>query len=303
MGALSLCVVSLGLVPLGPLQLRPTGTREPRLAVGIRASLPDDAGEIDWDKEAAALARVRGIPADNKFFKAIRAISPPELVQEFAQTAPRDVQIALRATVGQLMGSLPPEVAQSEVTTSGKNLGSLMFSMQMTGYMFRNAQYRKSLRDSLEGSTALLEAVKESEDLPPISGKITVQLGEGVKTEVDAAAYMSELRAEVQGLRAQLLAKGEEQESAARGGGLMAYIQALGPQDAQSLSSGVSEEVLTAMSQLVSSLLVDMNIPYDEMAVTAPAVKLRELLVTQLVAGYKLREMEARDEIKDKFWS
>eukprot|EP00308_Calcidiscus_leptoporus_P001780 CAMPEP_0119353796 /NCGR_PEP_ID=MMETSP1334-20130426/2899_1 /TAXON_ID=127549 /ORGANISM="Calcidiscus leptoporus, Strain RCC1130" /LENGTH=298 /DNA_ID=CAMNT_0007367175 /DNA_START=12 /DNA_END=908 /DNA_ORIENTATION=+ len=292
--------VAFGLI-VPPPKLRWLATRDPHLAIGIRASLADDGGEIDWDKEAAALARSRGVPADNKFFQAIRQISPPELVQEFAQTAPRDVQIAVRATVGQLLGSLPTELAESEVTTSGKNLGSLMFSMQMTGYMFRNAEYRKSLRDCLDGSSALLGAAEESAALPPVSGKVSVKLGEGVKAEVDAAAYMSELRAEVEGLRAQFVAA--QTQASARGGGLISYIQALAPQEAQALSNGVSEEVLQAMSQLVSSLLIDMNIPYDEAAVSAPAAKLRELLVTQLVAGYRLREMEARDEIKDKFWS
>ncbi len=271
----------------------------------------NDGQEIDWDKEAAALV-ARGSTDENRFYKAIRAISPPDLVSEFARSAPKDVQVAVRATVGQLLGNLPAEVMDSAVTTSGKNLGSLMFSMQMTGYLFRNAEYRRSLSASLEGSSSsgLLSAADGDEgtpadpSLPPVSGTITVNIGEGMEAKVDAAAYMSELRNEVETLRSELLEVKKKEEEDNPAGGLITYIQSLSPEDAQGLQGDVSQDVLEAMCQLVSSLLIDMNIPYDaNAAVTAPTAKLRELLITQLVAGYRLRELEARDALKDKFWS
>ena len=34
----------------------------------------------------------------------------------------------------------------------------------------------------------------------------------------------------------------------------------------------------------------------------ASDLKMKELLVWQLVTGYKLRELEVKEEIKEKFW-
>jgi len=282
-----------------------------RRAVSTRLQIADDSDDIDWDKESAALV-ARSAAEQNQFYKAIKEIEPPKLVSEFAQSAPKDVQIAVRATVGQLLGNLPSDVVQSDVTTSGKNLGSLMFSMQMTGYMFRNAEYRRSLTASLEGrdDALLLEgdgegrAQGQAAALPPISGKISVKIAEGMEAEVDAAAYMSELRSEVETLRSEVLAAKQKEAEQNGGGALIAYIQSLSPTDAQGLQNEINPEVMEAMGQLVSSLLIDMDIPYDaEVAITAPMDKLRELLITQLVSGYKLRELEARDALKGKFWS
>lgn len=232
--------------------------------------MSNDGESIDWDKEASALVS-RGKGAENEYYKTMKKISPPDLVSEFAQTAPPDVQTAIRATIGQMLGNMPPEVAESAVTTTGRNLGSLMFSMQITGYMFRNAEYRKSLAASLEasGRSSLTMGEPSTAALPPVSGKLRVKVAEGMEAEVDAAAYMAELRREVEGLRTELVQAREKQQTE-KGGGLITFIQQLKPSEAQSLTSNVSQEVLEAMSQLVSSLLIDMDIPYDDaVAVTA----------------------------------
>lgn len=253
----------------------------------------NDGGEpeVDWDKEAAALAT----PA-NPFFKAVKAIPVPELVGEFADSAPPDVQQAVRFTIAKLLGNMPSEVAAITRVTSDKNIASLMFSMQMTGYMFRNAEYRRSLSDSLtaaEGGGAAQTA------LPAVSGTVSVEIAEGMKAEVDAAAYMAELRSEVEGLRAQLTVAKEKQAGA--GLGMIQYVQGLPTEEAQQLTSQVSKEVLDAMGQLITSLLKEADVQPDAVMETSD-LKMRELLVWQLVTGYKLRELEVKEELKDKFW-
>jgi hypothetical protein len=225
--------------------LPPPHARSPAVAVSssargaVRASLAKDGEDelIDWDKEAAALV---GRQDDNRFVKAIKSISAPALVQEFAQTAPKDVQLAVKSTIGNLLGNLPPQVMESSVTSPGRNLGSLMFSMQMTGYMFRNAEYRQSLVKSLSGSSDDEDAPR-LRALPPIAGKISVKIGEGMEAEVDAAAYMAELRAEVAGLRSELVSVKQQQQEA--NGGVLAYMQSLTPEEAQGLTSKVSRDV------------------------------------------------------------
>ena len=171
-----------------------------RAAVRAESLYANDGGdsEVDWDKEAAALAK----PA-NTFYKAIKAIPVQDLVSEFADSAPPDVQQAVRFTIAKLLGNMPSEVAAITRVTSDRNIASLMFSMQMTGYMFRNAEYRRSLSESLSAEG---ERVQTAE-LPPVSGTVSVEIAQGMKAEVDAAAYMAELRSEVEGLRAQLIVR------------------------------------------------------------------------------------------------
>jgi len=253
--------------------------------------------EVDWDKEAAALtkeAAALATPA-NPFFKTVKAIPVPDLINEFADSAPPDVQDAVRFTIAKLLGSLPSEVADITRVTSDKNIASLMFSMQMTGYLFRNAEYRRSLSDSLtaaEGDGAVHAA------LPAVSGTVSVEIAEGMKAEVDAAAYMAELRSEVEGLRAQLTVAKEKQAGAQH---VLQYVQGLPSEEAQQLTSQVSKEVLDAMGQLITSLLKEADVQPDAVMETSD-LKMRELLVWQLVTGYKLRELEVKEELKDKFW-
>lgn len=229
--------------------------------------------------------------------KALSDIDTPELIKSFAETAPKEVQFAVKATVSSLLGNLPPAVADSSITTTGRNLATLMFNMQMTGYMFRNAAYRSALLKSLDDATA---AAGPPLTLPPVSGEVEVKIADGMVAKVDAKAYMAELRSEVEGLRSQLAkakgAKAEGDETA-----LIQYIQGLGREDQAELTENVSSDVLEAMSQLVASILIDLNLDRN-MEMAAPAGKLRELLITQLVTGYTLRELEVRDELKDSYW-
>ena len=130
----------------------------------------------------------------------------------------------------QLLGNLPPQLYDTSIASTGQNVASLMYSMQMTGYMFRNAEYRRSLMQSLGGdgveaspllggADETLPQVKGPYPPPPtpplptpthpyppppppqVKGKIKVKLSEALETQVEASAYMAELRAEVASLR------------------------------------------------------------------------------------------------------
>jgi len=56
---------------------------------------------------------------------------------------------AMRQTVKNMLGVLPAQFFEVTVTTVGENLAQLMYSVMMTGYMFRNAQYRMELGSSM----------------------------------------------------------------------------------------------------------------------------------------------------------
>lgn len=65
------------------------------------------------------------------------------------------VQEAVRTTVLGLLGSLPRHAFETTAIATGDALANLMFQLQMTGYMFKNAEYRLSLQSSMRASAAL----------------------------------------------------------------------------------------------------------------------------------------------------
>jgi hypothetical protein len=119
------------------------------------------------------------------------------------------------------------------------------------------------------------------------------------EVEVDAEAYMSELRAEVKRLKDDLESRREEREEDLRKDLLM-YIRTLPQQQLQELTSTVSPEVLAAMKGLVA--LVVQNIGNGQIGpntVTEQSGEaMAQLCMWQLVVGYNLRELEVREEMK-----
>ena len=118
---------------LAPLRMSHSHSTALRSGVVVSQSIyANDGGdsEVDWDKEAAKLA----LP-QNEYYKEIKRIPVPELVKEFADSAPPDVQDAVRITIAKLLGNMPTEVAAITRVTTNQNIASLMFSMQMTGYV------------------------------------------------------------------------------------------------------------------------------------------------------------------------
>ena len=78
-----------------------------------------------------------------------------------------------------------------------------------------------------------------------VSGTLKVQLENGEEVEVDAAAYMAELKAEAQRLRAELSSAKAEEESAqgALATSLSAYVSKLPEDQLKALTSGITDDV------------------------------------------------------------
>ena len=56
---------------------------------------------------------------------------------------------AMRQTIANYLGGLPPQFFTVEISAKGQDLAQLMYTMMMTGYMFRNVQYKLELRNSM----------------------------------------------------------------------------------------------------------------------------------------------------------
>jgi hypothetical protein len=271
----------------------------------------------------------------NQYIQVVSRFPPSELIAKFTSTAPARVQEAVRTTILGLIGSLPKMEIDTTTITTGQRLASLMFQLQMTGYMFKNAEYRLSLSQSLgtaSGSTAqssnfLLagDVVDEHDDekdpllTGKIRGKVKIRYGTGssasgeeetnngdnvpkeggLEVEVDAAAYMSELRNEVSRLKDELTQTRKAKDEALRQD-LLLYIRTLPKQELQSLTNTMSQDVLVSMKGLVQVVLSGIGDgKIDKDTVTEQSGEaMAQLCMWQMAVGYNLRELEVREEMK-----
>jgi len=140
--------------------------------------------------------------------------------------------------------------------------------------------------------------------IPAVNGTVTVKLDDGGEVEMDAAVYMAELKAEAQSLRAELAEAGasRRQSEVALASSLSAYMSSLPEPQLKQLTNGISDDVVTAMRQIVTYIL---RAPGGEGAldkdaeVTLEQQKLQQLCMYQLVLGYTLREAEATGEASE----
>jgi len=241
----------------------------------------------------------------NPYVEMLESISPGEMVGQFMTTASPRVQTAVKNTIMGLLGSLRASPAfDTSIVTTQRAMASLMFQLEMTGYMFRNAEYRLSLQKSL--LEALPPAMEEDSNVSPsVKGKITVTMSDGKEIEVDANAYVSELTREVKQLKSELLSL-QKQNEMDDVQDILGFVQRLDNKEMQSLTSSVSPEVLDAMRKLVDTVIKGMGADPAlmsqgiEIITEIPASTLAQLCMWQLVVGYNLREMEAREELNKR---
>lgn len=220
----------------------------------------------------------------------------PEFMELFVKRAPQQVVDAMRQTVTNMIGTLPPQFFAVTVTTVAENLAQLMYSVLMTGYMFRNAQFRLELQQSLE-QAALPDAEGKKDDpnyAPGTQKKVT---GEVIRwnnvsgpEKIDAVKYIELLEAEIEELN-QLIAR----KSANGQNELLEYMKALEPQNLKDLTSSAGEDVIFAMNTFIKRLLSVSDAGEMKANVTeTSAPELAKMLYWLMVVGYSIRNIEVR---------
>jgi len=191
----------------------------------------------------------------------------------------------------------------------------------MTGYMFKNAEYKLSVQQALavedEVGKLKLKGITDNEPVDPLKGKIrgklrvsyrskntmegdsTVEDAVGGEIEVDAAAYMSELRSEVSKLRDELIVSRKAKEEALRKD-LLLYIRTLPEKELRALTSTMSPDVLVAMKGLVNAVISGIGEGQigPETVTEQSGEAMAQLCLWQLAIGYNLRTLEVREEMK-----
>lgn len=119
----------------------------------------DWGGEYDTLRSRAEDAKNGRVGPSRALFRAMTDESPNEAIMNFVSGASPEVVSAMSSAVSSLLGGLfnPGAGMQTTVKANGEKLGSLCFQLQMTGYMFRNAEYVLAIRDlmNIRGSAGL----------------------------------------------------------------------------------------------------------------------------------------------------
>ncbi|KAG0452875.1 hypothetical protein HPP92_025539 [Vanilla planifolia] len=224
----------------------------------------------------------------------------PDFMQLFMKRAPPQVVDAMRQTVSNMIGTLPPQFFAVTVTTVAENLAQLMYSVMMTGYMFRSAQNRLELQQSLE-QIALPDA-KEREVVPDyapgtqkkVSGEVIRWHKVSGAEKMDAIKYIEYLEAEIEELNKQV-----KRRSANGHNELLEYLKTLEPQNLKELTSTAGEDVILAMNTFIKRLLAVSDPEKMKTAVTeTSSPELANLIYWLMVVGYSIRNIEVRFDME-----
>ncbi|KAL3638953.1 hypothetical protein CASFOL_016860 [Castilleja foliolosa] len=224
----------------------------------------------------------------------------PEFMEMFVKRAPQQVVDAMRQTVINMIGTLPPQFFTVTVTTVAENLAQLMYSVLMTGYMFRNAQYRLELQQSLEH--AALPEPQEKKDVPDyapgtqkkVSGEVIRWNNISGPETIDAVKYIELLEEEIEELSLQVA-----KNSANGQNELLEYLRTLEPQNIKELTSSAGEDVVVAMNTFIKRLLSVSDPTQMKTSVTeTSAPELAKLLSWLMVVGYSIRNIEVRFDME-----
>ncbi|PON60562.1 hypothetical protein PanWU01x14_151740 [Parasponia andersonii] len=224
----------------------------------------------------------------------------PEFMELFVKRAPQQVVDAMRQTVTNMIGTLPPQFFAVTVTTVAENLAQLMYSVMMTGYMFKNAQNRLELQQSLE--QVALPNVQDKKDEPDyapgtqknVSGDVIRWNNVSGTERIDAKKYIELLEAEIEELNRQV-----ERKSANGQNELLEYLKSLEPQNLKDLTSSAGEDVVLAMNTFIKRLLAVSDADQMKTRLTeTTAPELAKLLYWLMVVGYSLRNIEVRFDME-----
>ncbi|XP_068646048.1 uncharacterized protein [Aristolochia californica] len=224
----------------------------------------------------------------------------PEFMELFVKRAPQQVVEAMRQTVTNMIGTLPPQFFAVTVTTVAENIAQLMYSVMMTGYMFKNAQYRLELQQSVE-QVALPDASdeKDAPDYAPgtqknVTGEVIRWNNISGPEKIEAKKYIELLETEIEELSQQMKRKSDAGQNE-----LLEFLKSLEPQNLKELTSSAGEDAVLAMNTFIKRLLqVSDPAQMKTTATETSAPELAKLLYWLMVVGYSIRNIEVRYDME-----
>lgn len=219
----------------------------------------------------------------------------PDIVLEFAKSAPREVIESMQKAASFKVGTLPSEVFDVTISTSRGKFMQLMFSYLMLGYLFRNAQCHVELHrdmmllpeDECDGCKTMAHVYTPIAEKSNVQGKVIRWNKETGAEVLDAREYMIQLEIEKRNecWRSKVAAAEIGRKC------LWTYILLMDPITRKELGGNASEDVLLAMTEFMRVLMGDVG---DSTEVcTSTANDGAKLCFWLTVVGYKLRTLEA----------
>lgn len=90
---------------------------------------------------------------ENLLWNYVQSLSP-ETVTHLSQPESKEVFQIIEHNISGLLGTVPHESFDVEISTNRENLGRLLASAMMSGYFLRNAEQRMGFEQSLMGVQA-----------------------------------------------------------------------------------------------------------------------------------------------------
>lgn len=88
--------------------------------------------------------------SENRLLQYLKQQSP-EVVAQLAESVSPEVQQLIAGNIQGLLGALPSNQFQTQVSTNRDNLAGLLASAMMTGYFLRNVEQRMELEGQFVG--------------------------------------------------------------------------------------------------------------------------------------------------------
>lgn len=92
----------------------------------------------------------RNSETDENLWQYVQSLSPETIAQLSKPESPEVFQVIERNIIG-MLGSLPSEHFNVEISTSRENLGRLLASAMVSGYFLRNAEQRMHFEKTFQG--------------------------------------------------------------------------------------------------------------------------------------------------------
>ena len=142
--------------PIDPYTQKAASEFEESIIMGDQEIKATPVSDMDWGGALGSLRqRTQDIESgkssdpSHALFRLLSSQSPNQAIGTFVSRANPQVVTAMSGAVSSLLGGLanPMMGAEMVVKASGDKVASLCFQLQMTGYMFRNAEYVMALKD------------------------------------------------------------------------------------------------------------------------------------------------------------
>eukprot|EP00775_Hariotina_reticulata_P005361 gene5360-5596_t len=253
-------------------------------------------------------ARVKPNSAERRklLLKYVKEVQPA-LIEQFVERGPPAVVAAMKNTITNMLGTLPPQFFTVTINTVGENLSQLMLSVCMTGYMFRNVQYRLELRDALGAMTpaAAAAVAAQTTQLDVYTSSAAMQAYSALERSQSAPVQSSVLDAEqyAPGVQKSRVQAGHGSHGPAgsllvleeTANELLDYLRCLDASSLAELTSSAGPEVTEAMDSFVGRLMGSSDSDSLRRAGSeCCAQELAKVMFWLMVVGYTLRGMEVR---------